>query len=185
MLARRVASAAAISASRGLSSGTAPGADAGAAAAAVRAPRKRLAPFHLAVPTHSLAASRAFYGGTLSLEEGRSSTTWIDYNLMGHQLVCHWAGDAYRATDHFNAVDADMVRRGGCAEPPLCPQRCLSRRCRHAPRRCPCRTLACASRCPRSTSSRASCRRPRSRSSWSRTCASRAPRASNGRCFSR
>lgn len=75
-----------------------------------RAPRRaRLQPFHLAVPVHSLDAARSFYGGTMSFEEGRSSATWIDYNMLGHQLVCHWAGDEYRGVDHYNKVDTDMV----------------------------------------------------------------------------
>ena len=30
--------------------------------------------------------ARAFYGGLLGCEEGRSSKTWIDFNLMGHQV---------------------------------------------------------------------------------------------------
>ena len=46
-------------------------------------------PFHLAIPVHDLIAARAFYGGLLGCGEGRSSTQWIDFNLYGHQLVCH------------------------------------------------------------------------------------------------
>jgi len=66
-------------------------------------------PFHHAFPVHSLAASRAFYGGVLGCEEGRSSRTWIDYNLFGHQIVCHFASEQYRHVDYFNSVDADAV----------------------------------------------------------------------------
>ena len=66
-------------------------------------------PFHHAFPVHSLAEARAFYKGLLGCEEGRSSKTWIDYNFWGHQIVCHWAGDDYRARDYFNSVDIDMV----------------------------------------------------------------------------
>jgi extradiol dioxygenase family protein len=29
--------------------------------------------------------------------------------MGGAQIVCHWAGDAYRCVDHYNGVDADMV----------------------------------------------------------------------------
>ena len=46
-------------------------------------------PFHLAIPVHDLVAARAFYGRVLGCPEGRSSAQWIDFNLYGHQLVCH------------------------------------------------------------------------------------------------
>ena len=58
---------------------------------------------------HNLDAARAFYGGVLGCEEGRSAATWIDWNLGGHQLVNHWVGDAYRGPKHINGVDKDMV----------------------------------------------------------------------------
>jgi extradiol dioxygenase family protein len=48
-----------------------------------------LRPFHLAFPVHDLAAARAFYGETLGCPEGRSSETWIDFDLFGHQIVAH------------------------------------------------------------------------------------------------
>ena len=51
-----------------------------------------LSPFHLAISVHDLALCRKFYGKTLGLEEGRSSTEWIDFNLYGHQLVIHVTG---------------------------------------------------------------------------------------------
>eukprot|EP00455_Lapot_gusevi_P027567 TRINITY_DN2922_c0_g3_i3.p1 TRINITY_DN2922_c0_g3~~TRINITY_DN2922_c0_g3_i3.p1 ORF type:complete len:166 (+),score=34.59 TRINITY_DN2922_c0_g3_i3:96-593(+) len=81
--------------------------------AASRVPRVRLfsklAPFHHAFPVHCLKASREFYGGVLGLEEGRSSDKWIDYNLFGHQIVCHLVNSDYRCKDYFNPVDADDV----------------------------------------------------------------------------
>jgi len=40
-------------------------------------------PFHLAFPVHDLKAARAFYGGVLGCDEGRSSDTWVDFNLYG------------------------------------------------------------------------------------------------------
>lgn len=46
-------------------------------------------PFHLAIAVHDLTAARAFYGGVLACAEGRSSDRWIDFDLFGHQLVCH------------------------------------------------------------------------------------------------
>ncbi|MFC4726959.1 VOC family protein [Coralloluteibacterium thermophilus] len=49
----------------------------------------RLTPFHLAIPVHDVAAARAFYGGVLGCPEGRSAERWVDFDLFGHQLVCH------------------------------------------------------------------------------------------------
>ena len=64
--------------------------------------------FHLAFPVHDLNAAREFYGGTLGCEEGRSSESWIDFNLYGHQIVTHLAPDSagVRSTNH---VDKDHV----------------------------------------------------------------------------
>ena len=66
-------------------------------------------PFHYAVPVHNLDEAKAFYGGVLGCEEGRSSEKWQDYALHGHQLVAHWVGDDYRCIDYFNPVDGDEV----------------------------------------------------------------------------
>jgi extradiol dioxygenase family protein len=43
------------------------------------------------MPVDDLDAARRFYGETLGLEQGRSSDTWIDWNLHGHQFVTHLA----------------------------------------------------------------------------------------------
>ena len=48
-----------------------------------------LRPFHLAFPVRDLAEARAFYGGLLGCEEGRSDRHWIDFSLYGHQIVTH------------------------------------------------------------------------------------------------
>ena len=45
--------------------------------------------FHLAMPVDDLDRARRFYGGVLGLAEGRSSDTWVDWNLHGHQFVTH------------------------------------------------------------------------------------------------
>jgi uncharacterized protein len=47
--------------------------------------------FHLAMPVDDLTAARRFYGEVLGLEQGRSSDTWVDWNLHGHQFVTHLA----------------------------------------------------------------------------------------------
>ncbi len=65
-------------------------------------------PFHLAFPVHDLAAARAFYGGLLGCPEGRSSDTWIDFNLHGHQIVAHLAPGRTGTVAH-NPVDGDEV----------------------------------------------------------------------------
>lgn len=64
--------------------------------------------FHLAFPVHDLDAAREFYAGVLGCEEGRSSESWIDFNLYGHQIVTHLAPDGagIKSTNH---VDADHV----------------------------------------------------------------------------
>jgi extradiol dioxygenase family protein len=49
--------------------------------------------FHLAMPVDDLDAARRFYGEVLGLEQGRSSDTWVDWNLHGHQFVTHLAPD--------------------------------------------------------------------------------------------
>ena len=64
--------------------------------------------FHLAFPVRDLEEARNFYCGTLGCEEGRSSDSWIDFNLYGHQIVAHLAPIA-DAIVHRNEVDADHV----------------------------------------------------------------------------
>lgn len=50
---------------------------------------RELRPFHVAVPVDDLDAARDFYGGLLGCAEGRSATRWVDFDLFGHQVVCH------------------------------------------------------------------------------------------------
>lgn len=66
-----------------------------------------LRPFHIAFPVHDLAAARAFYGGVLGCPEGRSSESWIDFDLYGHQIVAHQVGGAGDAGS--NPVDGHDV----------------------------------------------------------------------------
>jgi extradiol dioxygenase family protein len=63
--------------------------------------------FHLAMPVDDLAAARTFYGDVLGLEQGRSSDTWIDWNLRGHQFVTHLA--PARQEQIHNPVDGHDV----------------------------------------------------------------------------
>jgi uncharacterized protein len=57
---------------------------------------RMITPFHLAFPVHDLDAARAFYGGVLGCREGRSAETWVDFDLYGHQIVAHLAGQPSR-----------------------------------------------------------------------------------------
>ncbi|MCW4149391.1 VOC family protein [Halomonas sp. 18H] len=70
-----------------------------------------LTPFHLAVQVHDLTEARGFYGHLLGCEEGRSSDTWVDFNLFGHQFVTHLnpALEAGGASGHRNPVDGHGV----------------------------------------------------------------------------
>ena len=70
---------------------------------------KDIPPFHLAVPVHDLAASRAFYGELLGCPEGRSAERWVDFDFFGHQLVCHVSDDATAAAPASNPVDGHDV----------------------------------------------------------------------------
>jgi uncharacterized protein len=67
-----------------------------------------LQPFHLAFPVHDLAAARHFYGEILGCPEGRSSDTWVDFDLFGHQIVTHLAPREERVKIN-NSVDAHDV----------------------------------------------------------------------------
>ena len=49
----------------------------------------RVRPFHVAVAVGDLGEARRFYGELLGCKEGRSDTDWVDFNLYGHQFVCH------------------------------------------------------------------------------------------------
>ncbi|MHB8454960.1 MAG: VOC family protein [Acidiferrobacterales bacterium] len=65
-------------------------------------------PFHYAFPVHDLDAARAFYAGILGCPEGRSDSTWIDFDLYGHQIVAH-LDPAANAVVTRNPVDGHDV----------------------------------------------------------------------------
>jgi extradiol dioxygenase family protein len=71
-----------------------------------------LTPFHVAVQVRDIAEARQFYGEILGCEEGRSDRTWVDFNLFGHQFVCHLnasLGKDGSLAAHYNAVDGHGV----------------------------------------------------------------------------
>ena len=71
-----------------------------------------LTPFHVAVQVRDIEEARRFYGGVLGCPEGRSDADWVDFNLFGHQFVCHLnrtIGAGGQIGAHYNAVDGHGV----------------------------------------------------------------------------
>jgi uncharacterized protein len=71
-----------------------------------------LTPFHIAVQVRDVAEARRFYGEVLGCPEGRSAADWVDFNLYGHQFVCHLnrrLGPQGRIDAQLNAVDGQGV----------------------------------------------------------------------------
>lgn len=46
-------------------------------------------PFHLAFPVRDLEETRRFYCDVMGCEPGRSSDSWFDFSLFGHQMSAH------------------------------------------------------------------------------------------------
>ena len=65
-------------------------------------------PFHLAFAVTDLAVTRHFYEKVLGCTVGRTSDTWIDFNLFGHQLTAHLCPQELEETP-TNAVDGKSV----------------------------------------------------------------------------
>ena len=62
--------------------------------------------FHLAYHVRDLDQARAFYGGVLGCEEGRSTDTWVDFDFFGHQISLHLGepfatGNTGKVGDHL------------------------------------------------------------------------------------
>jgi extradiol dioxygenase family protein len=71
-----------------------------------------LTPFHIAIQVRDIAEARRFYGEVLGCAEGRSAPDWVDFNMYGHQFVCHLnpqLGPHGRIGAHFNPVDGQGV----------------------------------------------------------------------------
>lgn len=72
----------------------------------------KLTPFHIAIPVRDIPESRQFYSTVLGCTEGRSDQTWVDFNLFGHQFVCHLnpnIGKQGKIESHYNPVDGHGV----------------------------------------------------------------------------
>ncbi len=71
-----------------------------------------LTPFHIAIQVRDIAEARRFYGEVLGCAEGRSAADWVDFNMYGHQFVCHLnpqLGPHGRIGALFNPVDGQGV----------------------------------------------------------------------------
>lgn len=71
-----------------------------------------LTPFHIAVQVRDIAEARYFYAGVLGCPEGRSDSGWVDFNLYGHQFVCHLnpqMGRQGSVTSHYSPVESHGV----------------------------------------------------------------------------
>jgi len=64
-------------------------------------------PFHLAIPVIDLEQATTFYESVLGCSRGREDEHWIDFNLYGHQLVCHLSNAA--SVQISNPVDGDNI----------------------------------------------------------------------------
>jgi extradiol dioxygenase family protein len=72
----------------------------------------KLTPFHIALQVRDLGEARRFYGTVLGCPEGRSSAEWVDFNMFGHQFVCHLnpsLGPHGSLVAHHNSVDGHGV----------------------------------------------------------------------------
>jgi extradiol dioxygenase family protein len=71
-----------------------------------------LTPFHIAVQVRDIDEARHFYTEVLGCTEGRSAIHWVDFNLYGHQFVCHLnpnLGKTGTLPSHYNGVDGHGV----------------------------------------------------------------------------
>ena len=72
----------------------------------------QLTPFHIAVQVRDIDEARNFYGVKMGLCEGRSSESWIDFNMFGHQFVVHLnpqLGETGKIMNISNPVDGHGV----------------------------------------------------------------------------
>ena len=66
--------------------------------------------FHLAIPVNNLEQTRKFYTEIIGASEGRSDTSWVDFNFFGHQLVAHLdRTNDQNSKTLSNHVDGDLV----------------------------------------------------------------------------
>lgn len=71
-----------------------------------------MTPFHIAVQVRDIDEARSFYREVIGCAEGRSAESWVDFNLYGHQFVCHLnpaLGKNGSIASHYNPVDGHGV----------------------------------------------------------------------------
>ena len=71
-----------------------------------------MTPFHLSFLVRDLDETRRFYADVLGCEIGRSSDSWVDFTLFGHQMSAHLRPDALAAQR-----DGNFALRGGRTVP--------------------------------------------------------------------
>ena len=72
----------------------------------------RLTPFHVALQARDIGEARRFYRDVVGCGEGRSDSDWVDFNLFGHQVVCHLnpaLGPQGQISSLYNPVDGQSV----------------------------------------------------------------------------
>ncbi|MBC3759010.1 dioxygenase [Hyunsoonleella sp. SJ7] len=67
-----------------------------------------MASFHFAFKVKDIDSTRRFYIGVLGCEEGRSTTSWIDFNFFDNQLSAH-VSDNFPSLDYCGSVDGVNV----------------------------------------------------------------------------
>jgi uncharacterized protein len=74
-------------------------------------------PFQIAVQVRDIAEARRFYQGVLGRGDARSDEQRLDFNLYGHQVVCHLdpqLGRQGRTTSHYDPVLGKFVPVSHC-----------------------------------------------------------------------
>ncbi len=62
-------------------------------------------PFHFSFLVKDIESTRKFYADILGCREGRSTSTWIDFDLYGNQLSAHVSNEVSQS---FNCGFVDM-----------------------------------------------------------------------------
>jgi extradiol dioxygenase family protein len=69
----------------------------------------KISPFHVAVPVNDLETALAFYLRSFGCNIGRSTDSWVDLDLYGHQFVLHKVERSTPSSTDHNPVDGKSV----------------------------------------------------------------------------
>jgi uncharacterized protein len=72
-------------------------------------PPMTMRPFHLAFPIRDIEETRAFYRDVLGCAMGRSSETWVDFDLFGNQMSAHLRSEPAASAPDSGTVDGKAV----------------------------------------------------------------------------